>query len=76
MIITEEDIFKFVWFPSALESQKCLFIEEHWDKFKDAIDYLKDIYLNANEAVSGRILEKIAKRLNNLKEVSNSWNIE
>lgn len=62
-MITEKDLFMYIWDPTSLNEEKFGYLETHYIKFKNEIELLisikKEQYWDVDEEVINRILDKI-----------------
>jgi len=73
MLITEKDIFFYVFYPDKLDKDKKSFIEENQKDFDEQIYICKNIQSSINKDVDPEIISEIEKKI---KEKQNLMNIE
>jgi hypothetical protein len=64
IIIDEEDIFNFVFFPNSLTQEKFKFIESHRSRFARDIEFCKKLQEDLDTSITDSFKEKIGERIN------------
>ncbi|MFZ1291391.1 MAG: hypothetical protein WAR79_14950 [Melioribacteraceae bacterium] len=70
--ITENDLFKFVFYPETLSKNKYDFINDNKQIFKNDLDFLQNLNVELQTQLSDSLVEKLNKRiaaLNNVKTI-------
>ncbi|MBK8947032.1 MAG: hypothetical protein IPM32_17430 [Ignavibacteriae bacterium] len=68
MIITEKDIFTFVFFRNNLSKIKCDYIIENTNTFKEKIIFLKEMMNEISSKLNPQVWNKIKTKINNIAE--------
>lgn len=69
MKITERDILKYIFSPDSLEEEKRNYLELNPNRFKNQIEYCRQLKNNSVDAELEETLGKIEKRIRNFKLV-------
>ena len=64
-LITEQDLFNYIWHPGDLATNKFIFIFEHSDEYSIPLKILIDSYKQKNGKISFTQKNKILKRIKN-----------
>ena len=62
-MITEKDLFYYVWYPNLLTPRKSIYIEEHQNEFYEPIQFLIDCYFKYDGRIDKKLLADILKRI-------------
>ncbi len=67
-MITEKDLFMFVWHPTEIDTRKFLEIEAHKDIYKEILDMLIETYNASNKLLKKGEFKALMKKITLYKE--------